>query len=64
MTVADLGDAGEILTQYRARTLQASRHASRGQRGWMMLDGVAATLAGLGLPLLVAWLLARKFLVP
>jgi len=28
-----------------------------------MLDGVVATLAGLGLPLLVAWLLVTKFLV-
>jgi len=74
--MADLGDAGEILTylvgfwaflfspKYRARTLHAWRHASPGQRGWMMLDGVVATLAGLGLPLLVAWLLARNFLVP
>ncbi len=69
--MADLGDAGEILAylvgfwaflfspKYRARTLHAWRQAGRGQRVWMMLDGVVATLAGLGLPLLIAWLVAR-----
>jgi hypothetical protein len=72
--MADLGDAGEILTylvgfwafllspRYRARTLHAWRRAGRGQRGWMMLDGVVATLVGLGLPLLAAWLLAKKLI--
>jgi hypothetical protein len=29
---------------------------------WMMLDGVIATLVGLGLPLLAAWLLAGKLI--
>lgn len=28
----------------------------------MMLDGMVATLAGLGLPLLIAWLLAKTLL--
>jgi len=74
--MADLGDAGEVLTylvgfwaflfspRYRARTRDAWRHAGRAQRGWMVLDGVVATLIGLGLPLLVAWILARKLLAP
>jgi hypothetical protein len=68
--MADLGDTGEILRylvgfwafllspRYRVRTLHACRHAGRGQRGWMILEGVVATLVGLGLPLLIAWLLA------
>jgi hypothetical protein len=72
--VADLGDAGEILgyvvgfwaflfsPRYRARTLHSWRHADRAQRGWMMLDGVVAMLIGLGLPLLIAWLLVKELL--
>ena len=72
--MADLGDSGEILTylvgfwafllspRYRGRTLDAWRHADRRQRGWMVLDGVVATLVGLGLPLLAAWILAGKLI--
>jgi mannose/fructose-specific phosphotransferase system component IIA len=29
----------------------------------MLLDGVVAILAGVGLPLLIAWLLAKELLV-
>lgn len=69
-SLADLGDAGEILAylvgfwafllspKYRARTLHTWRNAGRAQRGWMLLEGAVATLVGLGLPLLIAWLLA------
>jgi uncharacterized membrane protein HdeD (DUF308 family) len=74
VALADLGDAGEILAYlvgfwaflfspaYRARTLNTWRHADRAQRGWMVLDGVVATLVGLGLPLLIVWLLAKELL--
>lgn len=72
--LADLGDAGEVLTyvvgfwaflfspKYRARTLHAWRHADRARRAWMVLDGAVATLIGLGLPLLVAGIVASELL--
>lgn len=74
--MADLGDAGEILAhlvgfwaflfspKYRARTLAQWRQGGRAERAWMTLDGAVATLVGLGLPLLLAWLLAQRFLAP
>ncbi len=74
--MADLGDAGEILThlvgfwafllspKYRAQTLSQWRQGGRVERAWMTLDGAVATLVGLGLPLLLAWLLAQRFLAP
>jgi hypothetical protein len=68
--LADLGDAGEVLRyvigfwaflfspKYRSNTLRTWRHAGRGTRSMMVLEGGIATLVGLGLPLVIAWLLA------
>ena len=67
--LADLGDAGEVLRyllgfwafllspSYRSSTLRAWRDSDRHQRLWMLLDGAVSTLIGVGIPLLIAWLL-------
>lgn len=67
--LADLGDTGEVLRylvgfwafllspRYRDSTLRAWRDGDRTQRLWMLLEGVVATLLGVGIPLLIAWLL-------
>jgi hypothetical protein len=44
--------------KYRTSTLQRWHHAGSGMRSMMNLEGVIATFVGLGLPLMVAWLLA------
>ena len=68
--MAGLGDAGEVLRyvvgfwaflfspKYRATTLRTWRQAGWGTRSMMVLEGGIATLVGLGLPLIIAWLLA------
>jgi len=70
--VADLGDAGEVVgylvgfwaflfrPNYRAATLRSWREAGWGKRSLMLLEGGIATIVGLGLPLLLAWWLARE----
>ena len=44
--------------KYRANTFHKWRRAGRGMRSMMILEGVIATLVGLGLPLMIVWLLA------
>jgi hypothetical protein len=72
--MADLGDAGEVFgylvgfwaflfsPKYRAATVRSWREAGWGKRSLMLLEGSIATIVGLGLPLLVAWLLAGLML--
>ncbi len=44
--------------KYRANTLHTWRDAGWAMRSMMILEAVVATLVGLGLPLLIIWLLA------
>jgi hypothetical protein len=72
--VADLGDAGEVLRylvgfwaflfspQYRTDVLHRWRHAGKGTRSLMVIEGLVATIVGVGLPLLIAWFLSQEFL--
>jgi hypothetical protein len=43
--------------RYRGSTLRAWRDGGRSERNWMLLEGAVATLIGVGVPLLIAWLL-------
>jgi hypothetical protein len=69
--LADLGDTGEVLRylvgfwafllspRYRDRSLRAWRDSDRNQRLLLLVEGFVATLVGVGVPLLIAWLLAE-----
>jgi hypothetical protein len=69
--VADLGDSGEVLRylvgfwaflfspEYRAEVLHRWREAAGGTRILMGIEGVVTTTVGVGLPLLLAWLLGQ-----
>jgi hypothetical protein len=69
--LADLGDAGEAVgyvagfwaflfsPRQRAEVLRHWRAANGAERGLMLLDGAVATVIGLGLPVLVAWVIMR-----
>lgn len=70
--MADLGDTGEALRYvigfwafllsptYRKAALRAWRDAGAGQRSLLLLEGTVATAVGLGLPVLLAWLVWTK----
>jgi hypothetical protein len=46
--------------KYRTSTLRTWRGAGRPERGWILVEGVVATLVGVGLPVLIAWLVAQE----
>ena len=72
--LADLGDAGEVVRhlvgfwaflfspKYRTSVLDRWRHAGAGTRSLMVVEGLVATIVGVGLPLLLAWLLSQELL--
>lgn len=69
--LADLGDTGEVVwylvgfwafllsPKYRTTALAKWRQAGTGTRSLMIIDGVVATIVGLGLPTLIVWLLTH-----
>ena len=71
--LADLGDAGDVVRylvgfwaflfspKYRTSALHRWRHAGAGTRSLMVIEGLIATIVGMGLPLLIAWLFSRGF---
>ena len=72
--MADLGDTGEVIRylvgfwaflfspRYRTEVLRRWRDAGKGTRSLMVLEGLVATIAGVGLPLLIAWLVNEELL--
>jgi hypothetical protein len=72
--LADLGDAGDVVRylvgfwaflfspKYRTGALHRWHHASPGTRSLMVIEGLIATIVGVGIPLLVAWIFSQEFL--
>jgi hypothetical protein len=74
--MADLGDAGEVLRyfvgfyaflfipKYRAGTIERWGKAGSGTRAVMILEGTVATIVGVGVPLVIAWLVGSLLTRP
>jgi hypothetical protein len=48
--------------KYRTRVLDSWRQAGLGMPSLKVLEALIATMVGVGLPLLVIWLISREFL--